>query len=135
MTDSQEALAVTALCLTRGRRHFLPTAIDCFLSQTYPHKRLAIIADEPTDIAGLIPANLAIQTLVLNRHLTIGTKRNIGGGCAETPLLASWDDDDLSGPDRLAFQVDRLISTKKAVTGLVPMPVVFVPPVNPAAAH
>jgi len=47
----------------------------------------------------------------------IGDLRNFGASRALGSLIAHWDDDDYSAPGRLADQVERLITSGKAVTG------------------
>lgn len=111
---------VTAVCPTRNRREWLPRALECFYLQTYANRELVIIADEKSDIEGLIPA-WALQTnvraFVTNGHLSIGSKRNYGAAQARGEVILHWDDDDWSGPLRIEDQVQRLLATGKQVTG------------------
>lgn len=51
-----------------------------------------------------------------NPFETIGRKRNVACESANGEILATWDDDDYSAPNRLADQVARLQETGKAVT-------------------
>lgn len=115
-----EALSVTALCLTRNRRRWLPRAIQCFQDQTYSNKRLLILADGE-DVWDLIPTwdtRITLCTLPEdNRPRTIGEKRNLGCSLATTDIVALFDDDDWSCADRIEDQVDRLEATRVAVTG------------------
>lgn len=110
---------VTCVCLTKNRREWLPTAIQCFLDQTYSERQLLIINDGEDQIHDLIPADERIVLPVIDRTLmghTLGEKRNAACECAEGDILAIWDDDDYSAPDRLTDQVRRLEETAKAVT-------------------
>lgn len=47
----------------------------------------------------------------------IGDLRNIGCDNARGEVIAHWDDDDYSAPERLADQIARLTESGKAVTG------------------
>jgi glycosyltransferase involved in cell wall biosynthesis len=108
---------VTCLCLTRNRRQWLPQAIQCWTLQTYANRELLIVADGE-DVQDLVPANDASIRLVhLAAMAQIGDKRNLGCELARGSVIAHWDDDDYSAPERLADQVERLHATWKAVTG------------------
>lgn len=109
-------LTVTALCLTRNRREWLPRAIESFLQQTYKEKKMLILADGDT-IHDLVPRGIIFAHCREPWAPNIGAKRNIGCEMATSDLIATWDDDDLSAPGRLTDQIERLESSKKAVTG------------------
>ena len=106
---------MTCLCLTRNRREWLPQAIACFLQQIYPNRELLILSDG-ADVRDLVPADPRIRLLHL-AYAGIGEKRNFGCSQAAGDLVAHWDDDDYSAPERLADQVSRLLAAGKAVTG------------------
>lgn len=93
--------------------------------QTYPNRELVIVATGQ-DVAGLIQSSqsrdpslrsLSIRYLHLPGKPTIGSLRNAGAGVARGKIVASFDDDDYSHPERLRHQVGRLQSTGKSVTG------------------
>ena len=107
---------MTCLCLTRNRRGWLPQAIQCFLDQTYLRRELLILADG-VDVRDLIPADEPIRLIHLEGSAPIGEKRNFGCVKARGELIAHWDDDDWSAPERLADQIQRIIESGKAVTG------------------
>jgi glycosyltransferase involved in cell wall biosynthesis len=108
---------VTCLCLTRNRRQWLPKAIQCYRHQTYPHRELLILADGE-NVRDLVPHDdKSIRLLELAGAPQIGDKRNLGCDRALGDIVAHWDDDDWSAPERLADQVARLIETGLAVTG------------------
>jgi glycosyltransferase involved in cell wall biosynthesis len=108
---------VTCLCLTRNRREWLPKAIACFQLQTYANRELLIVADGE-EVADLIPENDArIRLVYAWSGLSVGRKRNFGCGLAQGSVIAHWDDDDYSAPERLSYQVWRLRESGKAVTG------------------
>lgn len=107
---------MTCLCLTRNRRQWLPIAIQCFINQTYPNRELLIIADG-TDVRDLLPDDDRIRLHQIDRPAEIGEKRNFGCSLAAGEIIAHWDDDDFSAPERLDHQVSRLRESGKAVTG------------------
>lgn len=111
---------VTALCLTRNRRQWLPKAIRTFQLQTYPNKELLILSDGE-DVRDLVPDDARIRLVHIEEGRTIGEKRNCGAGLAGGDVIVHWDDDDWSAPKRLADQMQRLRETGKSVTGYCSM--------------
>lgn len=107
---------MTALCLTRNRRIWLPKAIQCFQAQTYTSRELLIVADGE-DVRDLLPGDNRIRLIHIEEGRLIGDKRNFGCELAAGQIIAHWDDDDYSAPGRLADQVTRLVESGKAVTG------------------
>lgn len=107
---------VTCLCLTRNRRQWLPKAIACYLAQDYEARELLIIADGE-DVRDLVPERGDIRLIHVAEGWRIGEKRNFGASRARGGIIAHWDDDDCSAPDRLSDQAQRLSESGKAVTG------------------
>jgi glycosyltransferase involved in cell wall biosynthesis len=65
----------------------------------------------------LVPDDHRIRILCLGGYTGVGEKRNFGCAQARGELIAHWDDDDYSNPERLSDQVSRLLESGKAVTG------------------
>ena len=107
---------VTALCLTKDRREWLPQAIRCWQLQSYADRELLIVADG-ADVSDLVPRDERIRLIGPSGARTIGEKRNFGCAAARGQIICHWDDDDWSGPARMADQVARLMSSGRAVTG------------------
>jgi glycosyltransferase involved in cell wall biosynthesis len=108
---------VTCLCLTKNRRQWLPRAIQCFERQTHRDAELLILADGE-DVRDLLPADdPRVRLIHLEKPLNIGDKRNFGCERAAGDVIAHWDDDDHSEPERLADQIRRLDESGKSVTG------------------
>jgi glycosyltransferase involved in cell wall biosynthesis len=108
---------VTALCLTRNRRSWLPHAIACFLRQDYEPREMLILADGE-DVADLIPNDARVRHVrMVDGYYTIGGKRNAGTLLARGDIIATWDDDDHSEPERLTDQADVLMHSPAQVTG------------------
>lgn len=125
---------VTCLCLTKGRKEWLPGAVASFLQQDYAgHKELLIVADSFQDYPGMpdqsgCPSgviwlgNEISITVKFGPSLNVGEKRNFGCESASlADVIAIWDDDDYSAPGRLTQQVETLLSSGKAVTGYTSM--------------
>lgn len=96
-------------------------AIECFLWQTYPAKRLLILDD------GDCPAfPRGIQHPLIDYHCSNGTiwysiaeKRNQAARLATGDILMNFDSDDFSAPERMADQVARLDESGKPITGYI----------------
>lgn len=99
---------VSCLCMTHGRmgvpgqQELLEEAVESFLRQTYPHRELLILNDQPTQ--QLVCHAPGVQVINLPRRCaSLGEKMNILLGLAQGELVAIWDDDDISLPERLRF--------------------------------
>jgi glycosyltransferase involved in cell wall biosynthesis len=92
-------------------------AIDCFLAQDYPRKELVILDDgvSPTSVPSHPDIRYFRHT---GLHLTIGAKRNAVNELTLGSIICNWDDDDWSGPSRVATQVERIRTSGKAFSGL-----------------
>lgn len=120
MIEKQYPL-VSAVMPTANRAKYVPGAIRCFLSQTYPNCELVILDDGAEPIVRLVPDDPRIHWYRWNgsvgRKKTLGEKRNdlceLSGGV----IIVHWDDDDWYAPSRIKDQVERLIASGKRVTG------------------
>lgn len=107
---------VTCVLLTTvpRRNRFLPDALRSFRAQSYPAKELVIVNDgEP--IRSAAPDIRVINLPDIRRRWTIGEKRNVGVREARGAFVATWDDDDISLPERLALQVEYALRCNAAV--------------------
>jgi hypothetical protein len=107
---------VTCVCVTRNRREWIPKAIACYIAQSYQPRELLIVSDGE-DIKDLVPDSQDIRLMHVEEGRNIGTKRNFALEHARGKYIAHWDDDDISAPDRLRDQVDRLVNSGLPVTG------------------
>ena len=118
--DYQPRPLVTCLCITgpSGRRQFLPRAITCYQSQTYPNKQLLILSDHDGEyISDLIPdVSDIIHARLPTPQPTIGDKRNRGVELCAGQIICHQDDDDYFVPTRVATQVAHLTSGYAKVT-------------------
>lgn len=87
------------------RAAFLADALRSYRQQTYAARELVIVNDG----APLAPRTRDVRVVNLPQRphgrWTIGEKRNAGVLVARGEYLATWDDDDVSFPERLADQV------------------------------
>jgi glycosyltransferase involved in cell wall biosynthesis len=106
---------VSLVMPTRNRARYVPTAMRCFLQQTYPNKELIIVNDGTEEFP--IVDDPRIIYMNLSERTPTGTKRNIGAGNAQGDIIANWDDDDWHSPHKIEDEVQRLLKTGKSVTG------------------
>ena len=79
----------------KGREELIKLAKKCFDNQDYLERELVIVEDEGT----------------------IGHKLNLGCERGKGSILIRWDDDDWSSPTRITDQINRLLVSKKSLTG------------------
>ena len=103
---------VSVLTPTYNRRRFLPYAIKCYESQTYPKDRMEwIILDDGTDSVADVFKDLKIPNLRyirMEQKLLIGAKRNILHKEAKGDIMVAMDDDDYYHPDRVRHVVMKM---------------------------
>jgi len=92
-----DSVSCVMLCSWPRRAAMVADACAAYDLQTHANKELVVVNDgEPMRA-------LRDDVRVYNvPRLTIGEKRNIGAEMAEGGWLATWDDDDVSFPGRLA---------------------------------
>lgn len=107
----------SAIMPTRGRPELAAKALQCFLSQDYPHKTLVIIDDkEERSFPESVTHPLVRYELSPERCIPV--KRNMAANMAsDGSIVVHFDSDDYSAPDRMADQVYRLEESGKQVTG------------------
>jgi len=103
------------LLTTHPRRaQYLPDALRSYRQQTYASRELIVVNDG----APLTAAAADVRVVNLprrDRPWTIGEKRNVGVRAAAGEYLATWDDDDVSLPPRLAEQVAAALAWRADV--------------------
>lgn len=86
------------------RAGMIAQACASFLWQTYPNLELVVVNDgEP-----LVSLDPRVRVVQAQPGLTIGDKRNLGILAARGKYVATWDDDDISFPERIALHVKEL---------------------------
>ena len=122
---------VCCVLLTRDRPEMARRAVDSFRAQTYENKRLLVYDNSlrsPENhkfMVWLRDVNDASQSEMWYARCsgkeTIGKSRNMAGNmavkCIEADIIAHWDDDDWSHPNRLAEQVALLQASGAEAVG------------------
>jgi glycosyltransferase involved in cell wall biosynthesis len=104
---------LTVLMAVHNGAHYLNTAIDSILRQTYQDFRFLIVDDASTDTTREIVRSYQdhrIDFLCLERNLGQTGALNVGLKKISTPWIARMDADDFSAPSRLQEQMDLLDS-------------------------
>jgi len=102
---------ISCVMITAHRPQFVPKAIACFEAQTYPNRELVIFDNGDIPVEHLVPNDSRIRYYKKRRNApdwTIADLRNIANDLTDGPLIAHWDDDDWSAPDRLALTAELL---------------------------
>lgn len=95
----RETPYITALMLYYGRRNFAEEAVESFLRQTYPHKRLLIVNTHPDPVwFEQEHPNIEIHNLLPDSFENLNEKYNYGFSQIRTNWWAPWDSDDLWMP-------------------------------------
>lgn len=108
----------TCLMPTRNRRAFVRIGIELFRRQTFRDVELLIVDDGDDPVADIATGDERIRYIRLPSRLNIGAKRNLGCREARGESIVHWDDDDWSGPERVAQQVAALDGSGADICGL-----------------
>jgi len=127
----------------RSRLALARRAIEAFQAQTYPNRELVVVSEDMSyhdHQKPLPPGSLFIElpsfrpsivgdlnqgVCERNWNWTVGEMRNIAVSRASGDFIATWDDDDLHHPERLAQQMDALLTSNKPLCGLLQMTVAW----------
>ena len=107
--------SVCCLMLTADRQRLTDRAVRCFASQTYENSWLLIYdtGAAPYELPRMLPREISSRIVVVHAQSTarrtVGTLRNEAIEMAgKAAVIAHWDSDDWSAPERLAIQVPAL---------------------------
>jgi beta-N-acetylhexosaminidase len=111
---SEVAPLVSCLMVSRGDVFPAHHAIACFLRQTHANRELVIVINGPGStlvaaVAELGDARIRVIELAPAPR-TLGELRNIAVANARGEYVCSWDDDDLHAPERIAVQLNALLT-------------------------
>lgn len=95
-------------------------ALCSYLGQTYDNKEL-IIWDDLLEPSFLEPPQIQNVIYLSDGSRSIVNKRNACCQAATGDVIAHWDSDDWSSPERLRVQLEMLKENGKAVTGFSKM--------------
>jgi glycosyltransferase involved in cell wall biosynthesis len=127
---------VSCVMVTRPLPHRLPLvrrSVECYLTQSYPHKELVVALDAGDEadkdrLAGYL-ADLGrsdVRVVRASDTPTLGRLRNFAIESARGELVSVWDDDDLHHPERVRAQVAALHDSGAAGTFLTEVLHLFV---------
>jgi Glycosyl transferase family 2 len=100
---------VSCLMLSRDRPRLAARAMECFLAQSYPHRELVVV-DSGRDghlrscVDAICHPSIRLHQIEPD-GLSLGALRNLAIQQSRGQYLCTWDDDDLSDPDRLSVQM------------------------------
>jgi hypothetical protein len=112
-TPSEE---VTCLQLSYGRPKLSQEAVECFIRQDYPHKKLIIVNTHhsPVRFNQDIHDKYDITVHNIKPLERLSDVYRYGLDLIDTPLFSLWDDDDLFLPWHLSERVKAYIEYKEA---------------------
>jgi glycosyltransferase involved in cell wall biosynthesis len=105
---------VSCVMVTRGVVPLLRHAAECFRRQSYPNRELVVVCGRDSDKVREFFHHAEcgrVRLVRVRTKLALGNLRNIGISYASGEIIAQWDDDDLSDPDRLSHLVSILLSS------------------------
>lgn len=122
LPKSSEFPPVSIVTPTYNRRAFLPWAIECVRSQTYPKERLEWLvyddgSDKILDVLQPYMKELNIRYFSSDVKLNIGAKRNKLHEEARGEILVVIDDDDFYFPNRVSHAVAKMLACKASLVG------------------
>lgn len=106
--SSRPLISCVMLTTHPRRASYVADALRSFRAQSWPRRELVVVNDGPVRLAPSAPDVRVVNLPPEHpegRRWTLGEKRNVGVQTAEGEWLATWDDDDLSLPDRLEAQI------------------------------
>ncbi len=125
----QKKPLVSICTITFNRYKFLNILKAHIINQTYPKKLVEwIIIDDSTDETDLNiikDSRLNIKYFKLKEKTKIGKKRNIANKKAKGDIIIIMDDDDFYPVNRVAYIVDKLINSRKLISGSTCMPILY----------
>lgn len=103
----------TVLICTHNRRELFKGALACYLSQEYENKELVVVESGSDRVHDLLQ-DIPNCTYICFPAKSLSEKRNVGVAGASGEFICNFDDDDWSGPRRVAAQVEMLIARPEA---------------------
>jgi glycosyltransferase involved in cell wall biosynthesis len=118
---------ILCVMLASGRQEMVDRAVRSFYSQTYLDKRLLVFdtGDEPLRLPPHGREISYVRASPPTRRLSIGALRNAANeqaGSHGAKVVAHWDSDDWSHPERLADQLALLEATGVEAVGYRELP-------------
>lgn len=106
---------ITALMLYYGRRNVAEEAIESFLRQTYPHKRLIIVNTHPDPVwFEEDRPEIEVHNIIPNTFANLNAKYNYAFTQVKTRWWAPWDSDDIWLPWHWQNLADNIKNLKES---------------------
>jgi len=102
---------VSCLCVTEGRRAFIPWLLWGYDRQTWRERELIIVDSSPVPWRSDRPD---VRVIAASPGTNVPTKRNLALGAASGTWVAWFDDDDWQHPQRLALLAQALAAEPRA---------------------
>lgn len=114
----EELPMVSVITITHNRSHFFTLMWNNWNNYKYPKEKLEwVIVDDSTDpkhdLTDIIPQYNNIRYIKLDKHMTIGDKRNYAVSQCSYDYIVHQDDDDFYFPDSILAKVRVLKKYKK----------------------
>lgn len=107
-----ELPGISCLMVTQNRPLLAQRSIRCFQHQSYKNREMVIIDDGEDDTLEEWIKKLDDEQIIYVRlpaeNRSLGELRNIAVEKATGTYVTQWDDDDLSDPERLQFQLSAI---------------------------
>src|ERR1035441_4987246 len=100
---------------TAKRKEYFPQLLRCWWEQTYLNSELVVVSED--DMSDVLPVHPRIRFVSCVPGTSLGQKRNIACENANGEIIAHFDDDDWSSPERLTECVEVLLAKKVFLTG------------------
>ena len=101
---------ITCLCLTHGRAHVLPEAIESYLKQDYKGDTELLIINDCPEQPLYLETSADVGTIKIyniDEPMNLNEKMDFGVEFAESEWIAVWEDDDIMFPWRLRQAVEE----------------------------
>lgn len=117
-------ITVGLICFNAGKT--LAAAIDCIREQTWPNLEIVVVDDVSTDGTWSALENFAktdsrVRIFRNDINSGAGTSRHRVVNEAKGDFVVFFDDDDISDPERIAKQHERIVSYENAFHPNVPV--------------
>lgn len=108
---------ISCIMPTRNRRRWVEMALRCFAHQTYSPLQLVVVEDGLETVADLLGPDPK-RHLLIRMDGSFSAKRNEAIRRCDGDLIALFDDDDWSGPDRIQNQYQAMLDHRAAIAGV-----------------
>jgi glycosyltransferase involved in cell wall biosynthesis len=113
---------ISCIMPVRNRQEFIAGALACYRAQTWHRKELIIVDNSDEPIRRAVVDYVDRYEYVGPEPKTVGWMRNRCCENAAGELIAHWDSDDWSHPNRLTEQYKLIIAQQAGLVGYRSMP-------------